>query len=117
MKLLEDLKQKREAIDRMIDAITEYLAASGVSVDGGETPRGMFSGMTVLEAAKKYLAMIKRPAPTKEIVSALERGGLEHNAKDFYASVYAILRQQAQKGERAGIRRNALDWELTETTT
>lgn len=116
LKLREDLRQKREAIDKMIEAVDEYLSASGVRVNEKPAPKGTFAGMTVIQAAMKYLAMVKRPAPTTEIVAALERGGLEHNAKDFYASVYAILRQQAQKGAKAGIRRNALNWELIEET-
>ena len=68
--------------------------------------------MTVIEAAKKYLAIIKRPASTKEICAALEKGGLQHNAKDFYSSVYAILRQRVQTSE--DIERDAMDWKLKE---
>lgn len=117
VKILEDLKHKRAAIDEAIEAISRLLEAQGVAVNGSrEAPTGAFTGMTVIDAAKKYLASVKRPAPTKEIVAALERGGLQHNAKDFYASVYAILRQQAQKGPKGGVRRNAIDWELVEET-
>lgn len=116
-RILEDLQNQRAAIDEAIDAISRLLSTTtGVEVGGHRAPTGAFANMTVIEAARKYLTMIQRPAPTKEIVQALEKGGLQHNAKDFYASVYAILRQQAQKGDKAGIRRNALDWELTETT-
>ena len=117
-RILEDLRNKRERIEEAIEAITRLLEVNGEAVPGvgkSASGGGMFAGMTVAEAARKYLSIIKRPAPTKEIVEALERGGLQHNAKDFYASVYAILRQQAQR-DKAPIRRNALDWELVEET-
>ena len=117
VKILEDLKSRRAAIDEAIEAISRLLATEGVEVEGHRAPTGAFTGMTIIDAARKYLTMVKRPAPTKEIVEALERGGLQHKAKDFYASVYAILRQEAQKGPKGGIRRNALDWELIEETT
>jgi hypothetical protein len=118
VRILEELKAKREALDEAIESISRYLGVEGVATSGnGRAVAGAFTGMTVLEAAKKYLASVKRSAPTKEIVAALERGGLQHNAKDFYASVYAILRQQAQKGPKGGIRRSALDWELVEESS
>lgn len=117
VRILEDLHRKRTAIDEAIEAISRMLEAEGVAVDGPRAPTGTFTGMTVIEAAKKYLRMVSRPAPTKEIVEALEKGGLQHQAKDFYASVYAILRQQAQKGPGGGIKRTALDWELVEEPT
>lgn len=118
IKILEDLKQRRAAIDETIEAIGRLLATQGIEVDGHRAPTGAFTGMTVIDAARKYLKSVNRPAPTKEIVEALEKGGLQHQAKDFYASVYAILRQQAQKGEKVpgAIRRNSLDWELIEST-
>lgn len=120
VKILEELKGRRAAIDtesaaldEAIEAVSKLLETKGVAVVGRK-PSGAFAGMTIIDAAKKYLASVQRPAPTKEIVEALERGGLQHKAKDFYASVYAILRQQAQKGPKGGIRRVAIDWELVE---
>lgn len=124
LKILEDLQARREvltgeteAVDEAIAAISRLPEVQAVWAKNGKKPaavKGAFSGMTIIEAAKKYLASIKRPAPTTEIAAALERGGVEHQAKDFYASVYAILRQQAQKGPKGGIRRVATDWELIE---
>lgn len=111
--MLADLRQKREAIDDTIKAIEKMLELTMGMAPSSGNGKGVFFGMTIVEAAKKYLKMVNRPASTTEITQALEKGGIQHSSKDFYSSVYAVLRQEVQKG-KGGLGRHAQEWTLTE---
>lgn len=50
-----------------------------------------FFGMTISDAARKYLGMAKATKSTGEIAEALERGGLKHSSKDFPTTVRSII--------------------------
>ncbi|MEE8575942.1 MAG: hypothetical protein V3T31_01685 [candidate division Zixibacteria bacterium] len=50
-----------------------------------------FFGMNAPSAAKKYLEMVKRPAPTREIANAMEKGGFLSHSKNLTASVHTAL--------------------------
>jgi hypothetical protein len=109
----DDLVARRDAMNDAIAAIDRLLGLDGAEARG-TTPAGVYTGMTVIEAAKKFLKIVNRPASTKEIVMALEQGGLRHNSKDFYSSVYAIMRQRQQSHK--DVKRVASDWALAEET-
>lgn len=52
-----------------------------------------FFGLSAVEAAKKYLKIVKRPAAMKEIEDALRAGGYLTNSQNFYANLYtAVMR-------------------------
>lgn len=78
---------------------------------GGETEisHDTFFNMTIGEAAKKYLAIVKTTKSTAEIAEGLERGGLKHSSKSFPTTVRSII------GAREDFTRvpNG-DWGLTE---
>lgn len=117
---MEDLARTREGLIARRDAMNDAIAAIErvLGITGAEAPRttpsGLYTGMTIIEAAKKFLAIVQRPASTKEIVLALEQGGLQHKSKDFYSSVYAILRQRQQS--HGDVKRVANDWSLAGDT-
>ncbi len=67
-----------------------------------------FFGMTIGDAAKKYLTMTKTTKSTSDIGAALERGGLKHSSKDFNTTVRSVL------GGREDFLRVNGDWGLTE---
>jgi hypothetical protein len=58
---------------------------------GSTIENDTFFGMTIADAAKKYLAMVKATKSTSEIAEALERGGLKHSSKQFTVTVRSIL--------------------------
>jgi hypothetical protein len=70
-------------------------AASTASANGRasdvEVQHDSFFGMTIGDAAKKYLSMMKVTKSTADIAGALERGGLKHTSKDFPTTVRSIL--------------------------
>jgi len=74
-----------------------------------EISHDSFFNMTIGDAAKKYLGMVKVTKSTADIAQALEQGGLKHSSKDFPTTVRSIL------GPREDFTRvpNG-DWGLTE---
>lgn len=89
----------------------EYGGAPVAQSRGAETAisHDTFFNMTIGDAAKKYLAMVKSTKSTAEIGTALEQGGLKHSSKAFPTTVRSIL------GQREDFTRvpNG-DWGLTE---
>jgi len=97
--VLEDLKQQKADLERMI-AFTERMlgaggryGAGGTAADkpeghGAEIQPDTFHGKNILQASEKYLRMAGRPArSTEEIAEALGRGGVTASA----GSVATIL--------------------------
>jgi hypothetical protein len=97
--VLEDLKQQKADLERMI-AFTERMlgaggryGAGGASAEkseghGTEIQPDTFHGKNILQASEKYLRMVGRPArSTEEIAEALGRGGVTASA----GSVATIL--------------------------
>jgi hypothetical protein len=56
-----------------------------------EVQHDTFFGMTIGDAASKYLTMTKSTKSTAEISAALEMGGLKHSSKDFPTTVRSVL--------------------------
>jgi hypothetical protein len=69
---------------------------STAALRGGDTEisHDTFFNMTIGEAAKKYLSMVKTTKSTAEIAEALERGGLKHSSKNFPSNVRSIIGQR-----------------------
>lgn len=79
----------------------------------GEIPADAFAGMSIGEAAKKFLRLKKQRQSTAQIVSALEKGGLAHDSENFTATVSSVLSREARRGD--GIVRVARgEWSLGE---
>lgn len=127
--LLAELEQERENIERMIVWVrgrmqqgdtAETIVKTGpvVSVDGRvRFPRvGMssdaFFRMSVPDAIKKFLNIAKGPRTAKEITAGLEQGGLTHQAKNLYATVYPTLLRMSQAGDV--VRVGSGQWGLAE---
>lgn len=96
--VLADLKAKRDQIDAAIAAIE---AISGIAV-GSARPGGAvaiegdtFFGMTALEAAIKYLGMVKKVQSPTEIAEALEAGGMTHSSQNLANTLYTTLSRSA----------------------
>jgi hypothetical protein len=67
-------------------------------VSGGEVPAGAFLGKSIPEAAKLYLAIVKRKQTSREIADALKKGGIESTARNFYPIVHSILDRARKAG-------------------
>jgi hypothetical protein len=111
-----EVQAKIEELRTTLMTLLRLQAEHGGSL-GSTTPRGTdteishdtFFNMTIGEAAKKYLSMVKTTKSTADIAEGLERGGLKHSSKDFATTVRSIL------GPREDFTRvpNG-DWGLTE---
>jgi hypothetical protein len=98
--VLADLEAKRNELDTAISTIRRIL---GKPIEPRNRPDSSkkeeapallgheYFGMGVGEAAKKYLEAIRRPQSVKEIADALEKGGVNTTAKNFYSNVYTAL--------------------------
>jgi|CXWL01.1.fsa_nt_gi hypothetical protein len=115
--VLADLERKRSELDSAIAAIRAVIGATGgaTSSVAGEQPKTLsstplgtmhgsvqlrsdaFIGLSIAEASKKYLGMVKAPVSTASLIEALSKGGIPTPA---YNTVYAVLsRQERQSGD------------------
>jgi hypothetical protein len=115
--MLADLEAKKTVIDSAIASVRAAMAAGALGVAVGDTialkdsvavsissqpfdgdiPSGMFFGKSIPEATKLYLSMVKRKQTTKEIVKALEEGGMATTAGNFEPTVLAGLYRVSKK--------------------
>jgi len=102
---LETLKQLRSGGTYTATAAS---ITSGARPGDADVQHDSFFGMTIGDAARKYLSMVKTTKSTAEIAEALERGGLKHSSKDFNTTLRSIL------GPREEFVRVNKDWGLTE---
>ena|SRR3990167_3677256 len=77
-----------------------------------EFPSDFFMKMSLPDAVKSYLSMVKRKQSTKQLMAALERGGYPTRSKNFYTTVFGVLNRHAKtQGE---ITKVGGDWALAE---
>ena len=127
--LLAELEEEEKNIQRMIAWLkgkvqqaegADLIVATGpkTGTDGRvRFPRvGMasdaFFRMSVPDAIKKFLNIVKAPRTAQDITAGLDAGGLTHQAKNLYATVYPTLLRMEEAGDvvRVGNRK----WGLTE---
>ena len=97
--VLADLEARRAQLDIMIAGVKAILTAGGGITNGNaegvispeNIPTGAFLRLSIADATKKFLDMVKTKQSVPQIVQALERGGLPP-AK--YNTVYAVLRRR-----------------------
>lgn len=92
------------------------LTGGNVGIAGGSLRRGIasdaFFGLGIVDAAKKYLGMTRRPQSSKEIATALVQGGFHTTAKDFYNTVFGVLsREWKNNGEIVKVNK---EWGMAE---
>lgn len=103
--VLDDLERQKAGIQNAIDALRQAISGGAVGSTGAATsrpvdplsiPSDAFFGLSIGEAAKKYLTIVKRKQTIQEIADALERGGLPHTSTDFASTVRAMINRQAK---------------------
>jgi len=52
---------------------------------------GVFHGLSISEAARKFLEITKKKQKVRAICDALQQGGIESSSKNFYNNVYTTL--------------------------
>jgi hypothetical protein len=123
--LLTELEQEREDIERMIvwvkgrmeqtDSVGTVTAPAKLP-SPARFPRLLapdaFFRMSVPDAIKGYLNIVKRPKTAKDITEGLQQGGLTTKAKNLYATVYPTLLRMEEGGEVVRVTKN--EWGLTE---
>jgi hypothetical protein len=127
--LLAELEQDRENLERMIIWVkgkmqqtesAEVIVATGpkTGTDGRvRFPRaGMasdaFFRMSVPDAIKKFLNIAKGPRTAKDITAGLDQGGLTHQSKNLYATVYPTLLRMEAAGDVVRVSKG--EWGLAE---
>lgn len=116
--VLADLEKRKAQIESAIAAVKAILAAiGGGSLDGANggvfspenIPTGAFLRLSIADATKKYLDMVKTKQSVPQITQALERGGLPPAKTN---TVYAVLRRR--ENDIGDIFRLGDEWALTE---
>jgi hypothetical protein len=114
--VIAELEAKKAQLDSAIQSI-RAVANMGVMVgvaappQNGSIPSDAFLGMSIPEATKKLLTMVRKRVGTPEIIKMLAQGGLPEPA---YNTAYAVLRRrQQQVGDIINING---DWGLKEWT-
>jgi hypothetical protein len=128
--ILADLEAKRNALEATIASFRQALAlgalgqAGDVSMSsngsgslsgsvGNEVPAGAFLGKSIPEAAKLYLAVVKKKQTSKEIAEALKRGGMESTSKNFVGIVHAVM-ARARKANTGIVKLDRSYWGLAD---
>jgi DNA-directed RNA polymerase delta subunit len=101
--VLADLHERRNKIDAAIDAVKGILAAVGRTPSGSTRIRSAqdiapdtFFGLTIADAAIKYLGMVRSAQTLPQIWEALKQGGLPHTK---YNAVYTAFSRREQVGD------------------
>jgi hypothetical protein len=118
--VIADLEAKRAEIDSMLESVKRFrdgfmlgfaAGSSVITADLTGIPSDAFFGMTIADAAMKFLAgwAGKKPQSTNAIIDALERGGQKRKA---YPTVHSILNRRSKKqGDVVNVNG---DWGLAE---
>lgn len=129
--LLRQLEEEQETIGRLIVFVKGKMAQQDeVSTAIRVTPETIskqtqpimrfprsvapdaFFRMTVQGAIEKCLNLFKTPMSAKDITAALNEGGLTHQAKNLYATVYPTLLRMETDNEIARVGKGK--WGLSE---
>jgi hypothetical protein len=120
--VIADLEAKRDQINVAIDMLRALRVTGAITLPASvptptqkpitssdlEIPRDAFFGMTIPEAAKKYLAMVKVTKPNSDLCVALLKGGFKTQANNFSEVVRSTLQRHADFVKVSG------EWGLAE---
>lgn len=89
--VVEALKQLRTMGVPAFPGLTQVPARN---VSESEIPHDAFFQMTIPDAAKKYMTLVKRTKPMADIIEALMRGGLKSSSKNVTNTIRSILSRE-----------------------
>lgn len=112
---LAEIEADISRLQAAADVIRERIGKTGGTYTPGNGPGGggikpdAFLEMSIPDAAKKYLGMVRQKQSTQEVVDALQKGGLPPSK---YNTIYSILsRRERQVGDIINMKG---DWALAE---
>lgn len=124
--VLADMKRQRDALDAGIAGLEVMLGykPSGavvltpgssplMSVATGQLPDDAFFGMSITEAAKKYLTFRKKTQTTAEIAEALSTHGYTNRSANFGNTVGSVLTRNAEGSSPIFAKVSRGTWGLT----
>ena len=105
--VIADLEGKRDQLTGMIESLKQMrnvaaqLPVVGVnssirSAAEADFAHDAFFGMTIPDAAKKYLAAVRKTMPLGALGEALLAGGIKTTSKNFTENIRAILSRQPE---------------------
>jgi len=98
--VIADLEAERDQLNNMISILKRRKAGTPISgvallTSGHQAatviPDDAFFGMTLPDAAHKYLSLMKKPKPHPELCDALLNGGFKSGATNFREVVRSTL--------------------------
>ena len=107
--VLGDLESQRDELNVAISALRRAMGladaedAPNVATGRRQSLRSdqmrpdEFFNMSIIDAAVKYLSIMKKPAPAPNIAQALKAHGLLNESKTFTSTVYSILYRESQR--------------------
>jgi hypothetical protein len=118
---LADVSQERERLEERESALRQTIAGlrrivhlngSPVSVpDTSEVAPDAFKGMPIKQAAIAYLRLVGQPQTNRQIVTALQHGGIKSESKRFAKTVRSILLRDLE-GNNPVLSWDAPHWSL-----
>jgi hypothetical protein len=128
--VLADLEARRASFNRAIDgaisSIRQILALTSVTGEVGtgslklnglaptvQIDTDGFFGLSLVDAAKKYLKVSRRKLTNPEIAEGLDKAGFVHTSKDFTNTVGSTLLRALNQGDKE-IFRQGRYWLLSE---
>lgn len=115
--VIADLESKRDQISATIEMLKALRSTASIALPlaapqritvDTEISRDAFFGMTLTEAAKKYLAMSRITKPNPELCEALLKGGFKTQSTNFPEVVRSTLQRHSDFVKVSG------EWGLAE---
>ena len=105
--VLADLERRKMKLEQLIGGVKELMhQENGTSSRLRREPTvtislssNAFHGMSISDAAVKYLRMCQERKKSREIAEALEAGGYRHESKNFVSTVTTVLVRKAKQNE------------------
>jgi hypothetical protein len=130
--VLADLENRIQKLQTAAEAIREILTITeGSSMPSSTTSLPLnsnrnsdtvtdaaatetYNGLSIADAAKKYLRKVRHPLSAKSITDGLEESGYKHASGDFVNTVRSALHRELKKEHTELIRRHSGSFALAE---
>jgi hypothetical protein len=95
-KELAKIEAKRATLQKTRVALRELISLNNPQTTSAGPefviPKNAFKDMSIVEATKKYLNIMKVGRSTNQIAAALKEGGYKTESKNFYDTVRSVLK-------------------------
>lgn len=122
-RVLADLEARRATFNSAVDgaiqsirtiiSLTAAVPGAAPSAHLSSRDAGSYLGLSLIDAAKKYLADVRKPQTNPQIAEGIEKGGFVHSSKNFTNTVGTALWRAEESGDKEIFRSGRL-WYLKE---